>query len=298
MNGILCINKPQEYTSFDVIARIRGMSKTKRVGHSGTLDPMATGVLPVFIGMATKACDLLPDDSKCYEAEFRFGTETDTLDVWGTVKRICESHVTEDAILAVLPRFTGEIEQIPPMYSAVRINGQRLYDIARQGREVEREPRKVTVTELTLTAYNEETQTGTLFISCSKGTYIRTIISDIGEVFGCGAIMTALTRVKACSFTLEDCITLEEAQQLTAEGTLESKLLPVDRMFYHLPRISLNEVQASKFKNGVRLDLNRVHHKPIDTMHRVYAPDKTFLGLASLDHSDESLKIEKMFIEK
>lgn len=298
MNGILCINKPQEYTSFDVIARIRGMSKTKRVGHSGTLDPMATGVLPIFIGMATKACDLLPDDNKCYEATFELGTETDTLDCWGTVKHVCDAHVRTEELAAILPRFTGEIEQIPPMYSAVRVNGQRLYDIARQGREIERAPRKVHVMQLACTNFDEARQTGTLSVSCSKGTYIRSIISDIGTALGCGAMMTGLVRVKACGFTLEDCITLDEAQALTQEGTLASRLLPVDRLFYHLPRISLNEVQSVKFKNGVRLDLNRVKHKQIETMHRVYSADKTFLGLASLDHSDESLRIEKMFIEK
>lgn len=298
MNGILCINKPQEYTSFDVIARIRGMSKTKRVGHSGTLDPMATGVLPVFIGIATKACGLLPDDNKCYEAAFSLGTETDTLDCWGTVKRVCEAHVHAEELTALLPRFTGEIEQIPPMYSAVRVNGQRLYDIARQGREVGRAPRRVTVMQLSCTAFDEEKQTGTLSISCSKGTYIRSIISDIGAALGCGAMMTGLVRVKACGFTLEDCITLDEAQAFTEKGKLASKLLPVDRLFYHLPRISLNEVQTIKFKNGVRLDLNRIKHKPVETMHRVYAADKAFLGLASLEHSDESLRIEKLFIEK
>ena len=237
MNGILCINKPQEYTSFDVIARIRGMSKTKRVGHSGTLDPMATGVLPVFIGMATKACDLLPDDNKCYEAAFALGTETDTLDCWGTVKRVCDAHVRTEELTAILPRFTGEIEQIPPMYSAVRVNGQRLYDIARQGREIERTPRKVNVMRLACTNFDEERQTGTLSVSCSKGTYIRSIISDIGAALGCGAMMTGLVRVKACGFTLEDCITLDEAQALTQEGTLACKLLPVDRLFYHLPRM-------------------------------------------------------------
>ncbi len=298
MNGILCINKPQEYTSFDVVARIRGMSKTKRVGHSGTLDPMATGVLPIFLGAATKACNLLPDDSKCYEAAFALGKETDTLDCWGTIKKVREAHVRIEEIQAILPRFTGEIEQIPPMYSAVRINGQRLYDIARQGKEVERPPRKVRITQLECTAFNEKDQTGVLAVSCSKGTYIRSIISDIGTALGCGAVMTGLVRVKACGFTLNECITLSEVQELTEKGELESKLQPVDHLFYHLPRICLNEVQAVKFKNGVRLDLRRVNHKPVDTMHRVYGPDKTFLGLASLDHSDDSLRIEKMFIEK
>lgn len=298
MNGVLCINKPQEYTSFDVIARIRGMSKTKRVGHSGTLDPMATGVLLIFLGQATKACDMLPDDDKAYEASFELGLRSDTLDCWGTVTPGEKQRVTAAEVEAVLPQFRGDITQIPPMYSAVRINGQRLYDIARQGREVEREPRAVTVMELTLSSFDEESGRGTLTIRCSKGTYVRTIISDIGEALGCGAIMTGLIRTQASGFTLGDCITLEQAQQFTADGTLEQQLRPVDTLFSHLPKIRLNEVQTEKFQNGVRLDLNRVRHKKVDTLHRVYGHTGLFLGLASLDHSDESLRIEKMFAPK
>ncbi|MEG1027937.1 MAG: tRNA pseudouridine(55) synthase TruB, partial [Oscillospiraceae bacterium] len=187
MNGVLCINKPTEYTSFDVIARIRGMSKQKRVGHSGTLDPMATGVLPIFIGTATKACDILSDDDKEYVAEFKLGVTTDTLDIMGKVKQEKASFCKKQDILNLLPQFTGEIKQIPPMYSAVKINGQRLYDIARQGIEIQREAKTVTVYSLNLLDFNEETQTGKLSIACSKGTYIRTIIDDIGALLDVGA---------------------------------------------------------------------------------------------------------------
>ena len=298
MNGVICINKPQDFTSFDVIAKMRGMTGVRKMGHAGTLDPMATGVLPLLLGTATKACDILPNEEKRYTAGFRFGVETDTQDSTGTVLSTSDIPVARQALESALKAFEGEIDQLPPMYSAVRINGQRLYDIARQGKEVERPPRKVRITQLECTAFNEKDQTGVLAVSCSKGTYIRSIISDIGTALGCGAVMTGLVRVKACGFTLNECITLSEAQELTEKGELESKLQPVDHLFYHLPRICLNEVQAVKFKNGVRLDLHRVNHKPVDTMHRVYGPDKTFLGLASLDHSDDSLRIEKMFIEK
>ena len=296
MNGILCINKPQEYTSFDVVARIRGMSKTKRVGHSGTLDPMATGVLPVFIGNATKACDLLPDSDKRYVAGFRLGATSDTLDCYGTLLSERKSHVRVDELSAALDNFRGEIEQIPPMYSAVRVNGQRLYDIARQGGEVERAPRRVTVWELHLLSFDDAAQTGKLEIKCSKGTYIRSLISDLGELLGPGGMMTSLIRTEAGGFTLADCVTLEEAQQLTASGELEGRLLPVDRIFSELPAIRLGEVQSIKYRNGVRLDLNRVRHRDADGYHRVYDHNGVFLGLSSLDRENALLKIEKMFL--
>jgi len=295
MNGILCINKPEEYTSFDVVARIRGMSKTKRVGHSGTLDPLATGVLPIFIGNATKACDMLPNDDKSYIAEFQLGVKTDTLDISGDVVSTTKSEINKKQILDSLEQFRGDIQQIPPMYSAVRINGQRLYDLARQGKEVEREPKNVTILKLELLGFDEKTQTGKLEISCSKGTYIRTIISDMGDKLGVGGIMTTLCRTVACGFPLSDCITLEQAQEKTQNGTLENSLMSVDKMFTHLPEINLNETQSSKFVNGVKLDLGRVIYADIDTNHRVYNSNKQFIGIASLDKEKMVLVIEKMF---
>jgi len=295
MDGILCIDKPQDYTSFDVVARIRGMSGTKRVGHSGTLDPMATGVLPLFLGTATKGCGMLPDERKHYTADFRLGEVTDTLDVWGKTLDRRESRVTREELLARLPDFCGKIWQVPPMYSAVRVKGQRLYDIARQGGEVERTPRQVEVCRLELLSFDEESQSGRLEVLCQKGTYVRSLISDLGESLGPGGIMTGLVRTQAGGFTLDDCITLEEAQQLASEERLTERLLPVDRLFSHLPAVFLGQVQTDKFKHGVQLDLNRLRYKDVPGLHRVYGPQKQFLGLASLQKEDMSLKIEKLF---
>lgn len=195
LNGVLLIDKPKEFTSFDVIAVVRRLTGQKKLGHTGTLDPNATGVLPILLGTATKTQDLILNHDKSYTAEFQLGKTTDTLDIWGTVTGECESSVTEEQLRRVIPNFTGEIEQIPPMYSAVQKNGQRLYDLARQGIEVERESRKVTVYSLSLANFDEKAQTGTLEISCSKGTYVRTIIDDIGRVLGVGAVMTALCNI-------------------------------------------------------------------------------------------------------
>ena len=192
VNGILCIDKPQDFTSFDVVKKLRGMTKIKKLGHAGTLDPMATGVLPVFFGAATKACDILPNQNKRYTAAFQLGMTTNTQDIWGEELSRRESHVAKDDILALLPRFRGDIEQTPPMFSAIQINGQRLYDLARKGIEIERQPRPIHIFRFELLSFDEESQTGTLDIGCSKGTYIRTLIHDLGEKLGTGGVMTAL----------------------------------------------------------------------------------------------------------
>ncbi|MCM1480872.1 MAG: tRNA pseudouridine(55) synthase TruB, partial [Muribaculaceae bacterium] len=184
--GVICVNKPAGFTSFDVIAKMRGILKMKRLGHGGTLDPMATGVLPVFAGRAAKACDILPDSGKTYEAGFRFGVTTDTQDVTGTVTKERKADVTAEQLETVLENFRGEIMQIPPMYSAVSVGGKRLYDLARKGIEVERTARPVTIYTLELLEFNEGGQCGVLKISCSKGTYVRTLINDIGEALGSG----------------------------------------------------------------------------------------------------------------
>ena len=182
LNGILCINKPEGFTSFDVIAKLRGILKTKKLGHAGTLDPMATGVLPVFAGFATKACDILPDSDKSYIAGFRLGVTTDTQDRTGTIlHQRPANHLTAEMIEQALPAFRGEILQLPPMYSAVSVNGQRLYELARKGIEVERTPRPITIYRLELLRYDPASQEGEMEISCSKGTYIRTILHDLGE---------------------------------------------------------------------------------------------------------------------
>ena len=295
LNGIICINKPEDFTSFDVVKKLRGITKVKKIGHAGTLDPMATGVLPIFLGVATKACDILPNNDKRYTASFKFGLETDTEDIWGNVTKEYDKKVTKKDILDILPSFTGEISQIPPMYSAIQINGKRLYDLARQGIEVEREARKITVYEISLLSFDESSQEGVFDISCSKGTYIRTIISDIGKKLCCGGIMTALNRTEASGFTLSDCMTFEEVEKAVADNTLTP--LPVEKAFSPYPEIRLSEIQTRMFSNGVTLDLRRIRHQKQETA-RVYSFDGSFLGLATLNFETNELKLLKFFIER
>ncbi len=296
LNGILCIDKPSDWTSFDVVAKVRGMTKTKKIGHAGTLDPMATGVLPLFFGNATKVCDILPNDKKGYLAQFRLGITTDTLDITGTVQTRQQSCVTRAQLERVLPDFTGEIAQIPPMFSAIQIDGRRLYDIARAGGEVKRKPRQVKIFKLSLLEFDESEQTAVVEVLCSKGTYIRTLCSDIGEALHTGAVLTKLQRHIAGDFMLKDCMTLQQLQQITDKQQLEQYLLPTHRVFESLPKIKLNRVQSIKFRNGVKLDLNRVYHQTIEGFHQVFDQENTFLGLASLDLEKMELKIEKIFV--
>jgi len=295
MNGIICVNKPEGWTSFDVVAKVRGIAHTRKVGHAGTLDPMATGVLPLFLGIATKACDVMPGEDKAYRATFKLGMTTDTQDRTGDVLTTCESVLTRAEVEAKLPQFTGDILQIPPMYSAVQVNGRRLYDLARSGKEVERKPRPVTILSLALLSFDEETQTGVLDVHCTKGTYIRTLCHDLGQALGVGATLTALERYQAGNFTLEDCYTLEELQQFEHEQTLESKVLPVEKVFLQLPKIKLNPVQSVKFQNGVKLDLNRVRYKQVGGLHKVFDHENQFMGLATLNLETMELVVAKMF---
>lgn len=296
--GVLCVNKPQNFTSFDVIAKLRGITRMKKLGHSGTLDPMATGVLPVFFGGATKATDLLPNQDKCYKVSFRLGMVTDTQDIWGKELSHSGKPVSLAELEEVLPRFRGDILQLPPMYSAVSVNGQRLYDLARRGIEVEREPRPITVHELTLLGYDPEKREGEAIVHCSKGTYIRTICHDIGEALGTGGVMTGLCRVEAAGFSLDDCLTLDEIQSLADEGKLWEHIFPVERMFLEYPKCCLNEIQARMFLNGVRLDLNRLAVKNLNGRCRIYGNDGTFLGLADADPETKELRLKKFFLER
>ncbi len=298
LTGVLCIQKPQKFTSFDVIAKLRGISGTRKIGHSGTLDPMATGVLPIFFGNATKACDLLPNTDKRYTAGVRFGLTSDTQDIWGNFASENSALLSREALEAALPRFTGTISQLPPMYSAVQVNGQRLYDLARKGVEVERTPREITIYKLELLSYDEEKREAVLDVCCSKGTYIRTLCHDLGEYLGMGAVMSSLIRTEAAGFTLQDCVTLEEAQNAALENRFPELLLPVERIFSDLPVIRLSEVQTRMFTNGVRLDLNRIRCAKIPGNHSVYGWDGTFLGLADCDFEKMELVMQKLFIQR
>lgn len=294
--GIICVNKPADFTSFDVIAKMRGILKMKKLGHGGTLDPMATGVLPVFAGRATKACDMLPDHDKTYEAGFRLGAVSDTQDSTGRVteKGSIEA-VKQPDILNALEDFRGEIMQIPPMYSAVSVGGKRLYDLARQGVEVERKPRPVTIYSLELLDYDENTGEGKLSVSCSKGTYIRTLINDIGEKLGCGGIMTSLVRTRACGFSLSDCVTLEQLQDMAADGgDFSAVIKPVEEVFSDLPVIRIHGAQERMYRNGVKLDLGRLNFDKTDSRVRVYGEDG-FIGIAAPDKENGVLRVEKNF---
>ena len=294
MNGILCVNKPQNFTSFDVIAKLRGILKMKRLGHGGTLDPMATGVLPVFVGNATKAVDIMPVTLKSYMADFRLGFTSDTQDVWGNAEKVSDRAVSLDELEAVLPHFRGKIMQIPPMYSAVQVNGQRLYDLARKGIEVERQPRETEIYTLKVSRYDPDAREGALEIECSQGTYVRTIINDIGEKLGVGGIMTGLVRNCSCGFTYNDCYTIEEIQKAADEGRAEELILPIDRVFSSLPKLILGEAQARMYRNGVKLDLERVRGiLPDKDIYRVYAQDGTFFGTAVTDRENGILRVGK-----
>lgn len=298
--SILCIDKPQGFTSFDVVAKLRGMSGIRRVGHAGTLDPMATGVLPVFFGRATKACDILPIQDKRYTARFKLGLTTDTLDSTGSVTGTSDKRATAEEVRCAAASFVGEILQVPPMYSAIRVGGRRLYDLARQGVEVERKPRPITIHELRLTGADEDKQEFEIDVLCAKGTYIRTLCADIGSLLGTGACMTFLRRTMAAGFTAEQCISLDEAQRLTDEGRLQERFLPIEQAFSLLPSVRLNEGQTRRFLNGAPLNASRIG--PLaglpDTEVSVIGFDGTFLGLGGIDRAADSFKVKKLFAER
>ena len=269
-NGIIIIDKPAGWTSMDVCAKLRGILHEKRVGHAGTLDPMATGVLPVFVGQATKAVSFAENGRKVYEAVLQLGRVTDTQDTTGETLEERAVTVTADDMRAALPRFFGEIEQIPPMYSAIKVNGQKLYDLARQGKEVARKPRRITIYDLALT---EELGNGqyALRVECSKGTYIRTLCHDLGQALGCGGCMAALRRTEASGFGIGEAVTLEDAAR---EG--EALLRPLDSLFRAYPAFTIANAALEKkclCGNPLRVSL-------ADGIYRVYGCDGTFLALS------------------
>ena len=273
MTGVLCICKPAEITSFGVVAKVRGITRERKAGHTGTLDPMATGVLPVLLGGATRFLDYLPDSNKRYLATFRLGETTDTQDCTGTVLTRREVSVTPGQLTAVLEHFRGEIMQIPPMYSALKVNGQKLCDLARKGRQVERQPRPVTIHELTL--LSREGDTLRLRVRCSKGTYIRTLCTDIGEALGCGGCMQALRRTQAGEYTIAEAVPL---QQLLEAAEPETYLRDVDTMFRGYPAVKLTANQEKRCRNGNAFSVSL----PGGT-YRAYSQSGEFLMLAKVE---------------
>ena len=300
MTGVLILDKPAGFTSFDAVAVCRRLCHERKIGHTGTLDPMATGVLPLLLGKATRAASLLEDTDKEYEAGFRLGVSTDTEDSTGKVLETSDTPVSRELLESLLPRFRGEIMQVPPMYSAVSKDGKRLYELARKGIEVERDARPVTIFKLELMEYHEETREGKLTVSCSKGTYIRTLIADLAKAAGSLGVMTALRRTKACGFTLADAITLDEAKALSEAGTLDEKLRPVESLFVHLPTVTVSGAQAARFGNGGQLDLKRIpafrkQNPPDGEIVRVRGEKGEFLGLGQVQAEKGWLAILKLF---
>ena len=274
-SGIVIIDKPSGWTSMDVCAKIRGILKEKRVGHGGTLDPMATGVLPVFVGQATRAVEFAENGEKEYIAGLRLGLVTNTQDTSGETLETHPVTVDRAALEAVLPRFTGPIAQIPPMYSAIKINGQKLYDLARKGKEVERKPRNITIFELELLEQVNETDY-LLRCRCSKGTYVRTLCHDIGQALGCGGCMSSLRRTVAAGFTLEEAVTLDRVQE---EG--EALLAPLDSLFRQHPAYRIRQPRVDALcRNGNPFT---VRQELPEGVYRVYGQSGEFLCLSRLE---------------
>ena len=274
MNGIVIVDKPQGWTSQDVTARLRRVFNTRRIGHGGTLDPMATGVLPVFVGRATRGVEFFEHAEKIYETTLRPGILTDTEDITGTVLETADAQVTEEALLSVLPQFRGEILQVPPMYSALKVDGKKLYELARKGQEIARTPRPVTIHELTFLGFADGDIR--LRVRCSKGTYIRTLCKDIGLALGCGGCMASLRRIAAGEYTESDAVPLET---LLETNTPERYLRPVDTMFARYPAVKLTENQEKRCRNG-----NAFSVKYPDGTYRAYSQKGEFLMLARVEN--------------
>ena len=273
MNGIVIVDKPQDWTSQDVTARLRRVFNTRRIGHGGTLDPMATGVLPVFVGRATRGVEFFEHAEKTYEATLLLGTATDTEDTSGRVLEQKEVHISEKEFLSILPRFRGKIMQVPPMYSALKVGGQKLVDLARKGKTVERQPREIEIFQLDCVEFSGNT--ARLRVRCSKGTYIRTLCKDIGEALGCGGCMAALRRVQAGEYTIEESIPL---QVLLETENPEQYLRAVDSMFRAYPEVTLSPKQEKCCRNGaafsIRMDAGT---------YRCYSRDGEFLSLSKVE---------------
>ena len=285
MNGIVIVDKPQEWTSQDVTARLRRVFNTRRIGHGGTLDPMATGVLPVFVGRGTRGVEFFEHAEKTYEAVLRLGLLTDTEDTSGTVLEEREVSVTEEQFLNILPQFRGKIMQVPPMYSALKVNGQKLCDLARKGREVERQPREIEIFELECLSFD-----GTdarLRVRCSKGTYIRTLCKDIGLALGCGGCMAELRRVTAGAYTIEEAVPLQELLDTTEP---EKYLRAVDTMFTQYPAVTVSPKQEQRVRNG-----NSFSTTLEPGTYRTYAQNGEFLALSKVE--DGTLSTIKSFFE-
>lgn len=288
MNGIILVDKPQDWTSHDVVAKLRGILHERRIGHSGTLDPLATGLLAVFVGRATRAVEFAEADSKEYIAGLRLGIATDTQDISGSIISRCDAIPSRETVICAVNSFVGEIDQLPPMYSAIKVGGKKLYELARRGESVERKSRKISINSIDV--IGEDGGDLMLKVSCSKGTYIRTLCHDIGEKLGCGACMSSLRRTAAGVFSIENAHGIEVIQAAAASGDLQNFLLPLDMLFAQYPVLTVNENRTKRLKTGNIINLNAP-----DGKYRVYSESGEFLLLGEI--SDGKLKTIKNFFE-
>ncbi len=299
MNGIINVYKERGYTSHDVVAKLRGILKQKKIGHTGTLDPEAEGVLPVCLGKATKLCDLLAGHDKVYEAVMLLGQSTDTQDTTGTVLESAPVTASEEEVRKAVLSFEGPYEQIPPMYSALKVNGQKLCDLARAGKEVERKARPVVIHEITI--LEMDLPRVKMRVHCSSGTYIRTLCHDIGEKLGCHGCMDKLLRTRVERFCVEDSLTLSQIETIRDEERLEEIIIPIDRMFDEEPAVHLNEELSKAAHNGNALPLGVSESKPAAGQKiRVYDADGAFVGLYQYEkeRDRQHFRLLKMFYEK
>lgn len=296
MDGIINVYKEKGFTSHDVVAKLRGILHIKKIGHTGTLDPDAVGVLPVCIGKGTKLCDMITDTDKTYEAVMLLGISTDTQDISGNVLSKKEVDVDEKTLIETVDSFVGEYKQIPPMYSAIKVNGRKLYQLAREGIEIERSPRDVYIRSIHINDMNlqDGEPSVTMTVSCSKGTYIRTLCHDIGEKLGCGACMKSLSRTRVGRFYIDDSYTINQIAALNLKGELSSIVAPVDSMFDY-PRIQINKEYDKLLYNGNLLPLSA--GKALDVgladKVRIYNESGEFIGIYSMD--DSGYKPVKIF---
>ena len=297
VNGIINVYKEKGYTSFDVVAKMRGIFGQKKIGHTGTLDPDAQGVLPVCLGKATKVCDLLTDKDKVYKATMLLGIQTDTLDISGKVCNKAMVNVTEQQVRDVISTFVGTIEQVPPMYSALKVNGKKLYELAREGKTIERKARKVSIYDITIDEIHLPEVVMT--VSCSKGTYIRSLCDDIGTKLGCYGCMKELLRTKVACFDIEDAYKISEIEKLK-----ESIVLPVDMLFENIPAVNTVLMAQKLIENGNRIpaeminaDGNKKKKYDDEGRYRIYNPEDSFVGIYTYKAETDDFKPVKIFME-
>lgn len=291
MTGFICLDKQQDISSFWAVKQTLKLFGEKKGGHTGTLDPFATGVLPVALGRATRFIELLPTDRKAYKAKVQLGITTDTLDITGEILSEKKADVSSDEIEKALKSFRGKISQVPPMYSAIRKDGVRLYDLARRGETVERETRQVEIFRLDL--ISTENDAFEIYVECSAGTYVRSLADDIGSSLGCGAVLSSLRRTKANGFTLDESVTLE-AMRSMSENELFDLVIPLDKALEKYGKITVSEAQAFRFKNGGSLLKTRIDCPEKEGLYRVYSPENTFLGIGEITNESEELTAKKV----